>query len=301
MIRFAIIGFGEVGECLALDLAKGGARAITAFDIAPAALGRAAGRAGIDVAVSAAAAAASADIVILAVTAGSVLEAAAGLAGGLAHRPLILDVNSVSPATKRAVADRVETEGGRYVEAAIMSSIAPKGLRSPMLLGGPHTEAFIDAMRPFNTDLTAFSASIGTASSVKMCRSVMIKGLEALAIESMLSARHFGVEQHVLASLADTLPHGDWPGLVRYMIGRALQHGERRSEEMLEAAETVRQAGIEPILSTAIARRQAWAAQMGAALGPVALASHGLGQLLDAIEALPSTGCARPHSPPPDA
>lgn len=293
MTRCAIIGFGEVGERFALDLAKGGAHAITAFDIAPGARGRAAGCAGVDVAETAAAAAASADVVFLAVTAGSALEAATGLVGGLAHGPFVLDVNSVSPATKRLVADEVEAAGGRYVEAAIMSSIASKGLRSPVLLGGPHTEAFVDIMAPFETDLTPFSASIGAASSVKMCRSVIIKGLEAIATESMLTARRFGVEGHVLASLADTLPHGDWPGLVRYLIGRALMHGERRSEEMLEAAETVRQAGLEPILSAAIARRQAWAAEVGVALGHQAIASYELGPLLDAISGLPTAGRAR--------
>ncbi len=221
---------------------------------------------------------------ILAVTAGSVLEAAESL-GELHHAPLVLDVNSVSPATKRAAAERVGRAGGRYVEAAVMSSVPPRGLRSPMLLGGPHMRAFMARMAPFDMDLTPFSEVIGEASSVKMCRSVMVKGLEALATEAMLAARHFGVARQVRASLADTLPHEDWPARARYMIGRALVHGKRRSEEMLEVAETVRQAGVEPMLSAAIARRQSWAAEQGRALDRATLVDQPLGTLLDAVRA----------------
>src|SRR3954468_578703 len=101
-----------------------------------------------------------------------------------------------------------------------------------MLLGGPHAQAFAELAGPLGMQLRAFSDQIGEASSVKMCRSVMIKGLEALTTECMLAARHYGVEEEGLRALADTLPHGDWPGLARYIISRALLHGRRRAEEM---------------------------------------------------------------------
>ena len=285
MIRCAIIGFGEVGERFARDLEDGGAGGIVAFDIAPEARARAAATGRVRVAATAAKAVSTAEVVFLSVTAGATLVAIDGAAGGLAHGPFVLDVNSVSPATKCAAAERVGAAGGRYVEAAVMTSVTPRGLRSPMLLGGHHILAFMETMKPFAMDLTPFGASIGAAASVKMCRSVLIKGLEALATESMLSARYFGVEEHVLASLVDTLPHPDWASLVRYMIDRALTHGARRSEEMLEAAETVRQAGLEPLLSTAIAERQAWAGEQGRALASAVLAGNELGPLLDAINA----------------
>jgi len=128
--------------------------------------------------------------------------------------------------------------------------------------------------------LRAYSERIGAASSVKMCRSIMIKGMEALTTECMLAARHYGVEQDVLASLDDTLPHPDWPGLARYMIGRALLHGRRRAEEMREVAVTVHDAGIEPMLSQVIARRRDWAADRRAAMSD---AGPCLAGLLDAI------------------
>ncbi len=204
------------------------------------------------------------------------------LRGGLEHAPLVVDVNSVSPATKQEAARVIEAAGGRYVEAAVMASVPPKELRTPMLLGGPHAAAFMREMAPFGMDLTLFAAEIGRASSVKMCRSVMIKGIEALTTECMLAARHYGVEADVLRTLEDTLPHPDWPGLARYVISRALIHGKRRAEEMREVARTVEDAGIEPLLSRAVVERQDWAWRRGDEMGDARNLVE-LDELLDAL------------------
>ena len=281
MTAIGIVGFGEVGSIFARDLHRTGlVSRITVFDTADAARARA-NAAGYAVAGSAAEVGAQSDLVFIAVTAGSDLEAAQSLAGGLAAAPLVVDVNSVSPSTKQHAAQVIEAAGGRYVEAAVMTSVPPKGIASPMLLGGPHREALIEAGTPLGMKLTAYSAEIGVASSVKMCRSVMIKGLEALTTECMLAARHYGVEQAVLASLGDTLPHQDWPGLARYVISRALLHGKRRAEEMREVARTVEEAGIEPLLSRSIAERQDWAWARGQEMGAASLATSDLDALLD--------------------
>ena len=285
MTRFAIVGFGEVGGIFARDLHAAGAAGIATYDVAADASARAAATGYVEVRGTAAEAGAEADVVFVSVTAGSVLAAVEALAGGLGHAPLVVDVNSVSPSTKREAARAVEQAGGRYVEAAVMTSVPPHGLRSPMLLGGPHARAFAALMAPFDMRLTVFSDEVGKASSVKMCRSVMVKGLEALVTESLVAARRYGVEREVLRSLSDTLPHEDWPGLARYVIGRALRHGRRRAEEMREVARTVREAGVEPMLSRAVAERQDWAWQRGRELGPESLAAPGLDVLLDALSA----------------
>jgi 3-hydroxyisobutyrate dehydrogenase-like beta-hydroxyacid dehydrogenase len=264
MDRCGIIGFGEVGGIFARDItAQGGT--IAAFDVASAAQARAAA-AGF-AASSAHDATRDSAVVFVSVTAGSALDAMHSLQGGLRHAPFVVDVNSVSPATKQEAARIIGAAGGRYVEAAVMTSVPPKGLRSPMLLGGPHAAGFIAAVAALGMDLTDFAPDIGRASSVKMCRSVMIKGLEALTTECMLAARHYGVEADVLRTMGDTLPHADWPGLARYVISRALIHGKRRAEEMREVARTVEDAGLEPLLSRAIAERQDWAWQQGVAMG----------------------------------
>jgi len=285
MTRFAIIGFGEVGSIFARDLHAAGASGIAAYDIDETARARAGGGGYVHVRSTAPEAAAFSDVVFVSVTAGSTLSAAKSLSGGLDRAPFVVDVNSVSPATKQEAARVVTEAGGRYVEAAVMTSVPPQGLRSPMLLGGPHAQTFVELAAPLNMQLRVFSERIGEASSVKMCRSVMIKGLEALTTECMLAARHYGVEQEVLRSLDDTLPHEDWPGLARYVISRALLHGRRRAEEMREVARTVQEAGVEPMLSRSIATRQDWAYEQGRRLSPDQLAAPDLGVLLDELSA----------------
>ncbi len=272
-----IVGLGEVGGIFARDLRVKGVARITAFDV------RAVSAEGVEMMGSAADAVRGADLVISAVTAGGALAALAAALPGLGHGPFVLDVNSVSPGTKQATASAVEAAGGRYVEAAVMTSVPPKGLGSPMWLGGPHAAAFVDAAAGLEMNLKVFSDEIGGASSVKMCRSIMIKGLEALTTECMLTARHYGVEEHVLASLGDTLPHPDWRGLARYVMSRALIHGKRRSEEVAEVAVTVAEAGVPAMMSLAIAERQALAAEQGRLLSREMLAEGSLDDLLDTL------------------
>ncbi len=279
--KIAIIGYGEVGGIFAEDLQRKGVE-LAAFDIAPAAQLRARG-AGIG-APSVGAACEQADMVFVCVTAGSVLDAMRSVAGTIQGAPFVIDVNSVSPATKQQAGAIIAHAGGRYVEAAVMASAPPKRIATPILLGGVHAAAFKAEADRFGMNLTVFSDEIGRASSVKMCRSVMIKGLEALTTECMLAARHYGVEQDVLRTMGDTLPHPDWPGLARYVISRALIHGKRRAEEMREVARTVEDAGVEPLASRAIAERQDWAWRRGAEMGAARNATE-LDTMLDALTA----------------
>lgn len=281
-MRFSIIGYGEVGAIFARDLTAGGASDIVVHDISPAAMARAQ-QAGLSTAASAIEAVRGADVIFVCVTAGSTLAAMTALAEGLPGSPFVIDVNSVSPATKRQAASITQAAGARYVEAAIMASIGPRGMATPMLLGGLHARDWLDAMRAHELAATVFSEEIGKASAVKMCRSIMIKGLEALTAESMLSARTYGVETAVLASLAETIPSDDWPELARYLITRSLLHGKRRAEEVREVAASVRAAGQVPMLSDAIALRQDWCGRLGQDDTVRAAGRDSLGDLLDAM------------------
>ncbi|HEX2656438.1 MAG TPA: DUF1932 domain-containing protein [Xanthobacteraceae bacterium] len=288
LARVAIIGFGEVGRHFAHDLQAAGISEITAFDIAfglpDSTQSKAANEQNVTICRTAGAAVEHADFVVSSVTAGSALDAARSVVGSVRHRPFFLDVNSVSPATKQEAAALIEAAGGRYVEAAVMTSVPPHGIRSPMLLGGPYRDAFIAHVAPLDMNLTAFSDKIGAASSVKMCRSVMIKGLEALTLECMLAAHFYGVEDDVLRSLTDTFPNNDWQALARYFISRSLLHGRRRAEEMREVARTVQDAGIDPLLSAPIAVRQDWAYAQGQKLEKSVINSEELETLLISLD-----------------
>jgi 3-hydroxyisobutyrate dehydrogenase-like beta-hydroxyacid dehydrogenase len=281
--RVCLIGFGEVGQALAGDLRERGVGELSAWDVLfadPTSIpSRALGGSGVRAGGSAADALAGAPIVISAVTAAECVAAARSAAPTLVAGAVFLDLNSVSPTTKAEAAAVIGAGGGRYVEAAVMSPISPKRIAAPMLFGGPHAAAFLPAARELGfAGAEVFSEVIGRASAAKMCRSVMIKGIEALLTESLLAARRYGVEDAVLDSLTGLLPVGDWRSLSLYMISRSLQHGRRRAAEMREVAITMREAGLEPWMSVACAERHDWAAGHAAAKG-----EESLDAALDAI------------------
>jgi 3-hydroxyisobutyrate dehydrogenase-like beta-hydroxyacid dehydrogenase len=285
-----LIGLGEVGRVFAEQLKAAGAARITAWDLlfedARSKPSRNAAETGVEARGSAAEAVKGAELVVSAVTAAQALAAARQAAPAIGKGAWFWDLNSASPGVKASAGTAVEAAGARYVEAAVMSPIHPKGLGSPMLLGGPHASAFLDwAAVPLGLNAQVFSQTVGQASAAKMCRSVMIKGVEALLAECLLSARHYGVEDTVLASLNDLLPNPDWPRLARYMISRSLVHGKRRAEEMREVARTVDEAGLEPWMSRAAAERQDWAWATAQEMASGVVDEQDLYRLLDAITA----------------
>ena len=282
-VTVGLLGFGEVGQVLADDLSEVSGVLLRAYDTqfgadsVPHRAVRA--RAQIEPAASASDLPRGCDVVISAVTAAEDLAATRSICDGLAAGTYVLDLNSVAPGTKRACAAIVDDAGGRYVEAAVMAPIAPRRSRSPILLGGPHAAAFQPQARGLGfSDARLFSSEIGPASATKMCRSVIVKGIEALVTESLLAARHYAVDEAVLESLGDLMAERDWRAYAHYLIGRSIEHGARRAEEMYQVASTVSAAGIEPLMSTACATRQAWAARF-----PLALEQGEVGPMLDAI------------------
>jgi len=84
-----------------------------------------------------------------------------------------------------------------------------------------------------------------------------------MVVESFTAARHYGVEDAVVASLRETFPGIDWERQAAYFFQRTIEHGRRRSEEMHEAAQTMREAGLAPWSAAGTAERQAWLADLG--------------------------------------
>ncbi|MEJ8853466.1 DUF1932 domain-containing protein [Variovorax robiniae] len=267
-LTLGIIGYGEVGGIFGRGLSKqDDIDSVWAWDIkfADPATGTAAREAaqadGMHVAGSMQQLCAEADLLISAVTASNTFTVAeeAALHGRAGMR--FLDLNSASPGTKQRAAAVLEAKGVGYVEAGVMTSVPPYGIRVPMLLGGPQAEALAGTLATWGMDARVVSEKLGVASAIKMSRSIMIKGLEALVIESYTTARRYGVEDHVLPTLKETFPQIDWEKQGAYFFSRVVQHGKRRAEEMREAAQTVREAGFEPFMAAATASKQDWVAQ----------------------------------------
>jgi 3-hydroxyisobutyrate dehydrogenase-like beta-hydroxyacid dehydrogenase len=265
-MKIALIGYGEVGRILAEDLVPQGHQ-VSAFDLKselPTFVEHAA-KVGVTLATSHAAAAQDADLVISAVTASQAVPVAQGVAPAISEstkRAFFLDFNSASPGAKNRAAKVINEAGGRYVEGAVMTSVPPYRIQVPLLLGGPDAAALEPILVGLGFAPVVANAKLGVASATKMCRSVMIKGLEAMVIESFNTARHYGVEDAVIASLCETFPDIDWEKQATYFFQRVIEHGRRRSEEMREVTETVREAGLTPWSASGTAERQAWLADL---------------------------------------
>jgi 3-hydroxyisobutyrate dehydrogenase-like beta-hydroxyacid dehydrogenase len=259
--RIAFIGFGEAGQTISRGLLGAGAAGIRAYDILPQALD-AARAAGVQAARDHADAVREADIVVLAVTASSSLQAAQACLPGLRKGQLFLDINSVSPQRKIDTAACVAPSGALYVDVAVMAPVAPYLHKVPCLIGGPGAVALLPRAQAMGMKMDYVSPQVGQASAIKMFRSIMIKGLEALVLESMLAASEYRVEERVLASLKETFPTLDWEKLAGYMIERVVSHGKRRAAEMREVAETLKGIGLEPLMAGATAARQQWLADL---------------------------------------
>ena len=264
--QIGLVGYGEVGRILAEDLRRQGV-AVVAYDLKldlgqGAALREHAAAHDVRLAASHAELAASADLIVSAVTASQAVPVAQACAPSVKPGAWFLDFNSASPGAKQRAAEAVDAAGGRYVEGAVMTSIPPYRIKVPLLLGGQHAAALQPQLAALGFAATVASDRLGVASATKMCRSVMIKGLEAMVIESFTAARHYGVEDAVIASLRETFPGIDWEKQGAYFFQRVIEHGRRRSEEVREVAKTVREAGLTPWSAEGTAERQAFVADL---------------------------------------
>jgi 3-hydroxyisobutyrate dehydrogenase-like beta-hydroxyacid dehydrogenase len=206
---------------------------------------------------------AGAEAVFSVVTADQAHEAALAALPGLAKGALFFDCNSCAPQTKVRTAADVEAAGARYVDVAVMAPVHPRLHRTPLLISGAHVEAAASALGALDMSARTFEGPVGSASAVKMIRSIMMKGLEALICECVLAGRKAGVIETVLASLDDTYPGFDWKKRSAYMLERVMTHGQRRAAEMREVALTVDLFGLKGEMSRASVGWQQTVGELG--------------------------------------
>ena len=286
--RLCFIGFGEAGQAIASGLREAGVERIATWDILfpkdeGARLKQAGEKMGARLASSAADAVANSDIIVSAVTAASSLEAAQSVAPHIAGNPYYLDINSVSPGRKQATARLLEGTA-RYVDVAILAPIQPRRHQTPLLLAGPHAQAVMPLLVDELEMRGAIAAGeIGAAAALKMIRSVMIKGIEALTAECFLAAQRAGITQEVAASLHNNYPTLDWDKVISYNLERMASHGTRRADEMEQVAVTLAEFGIEPLMASATVARQRQMGELGKQDDVRAAKTEGRDAMLEAI------------------
>ena len=269
MERLAFIGFGEAAMALASGWGDLRPARLRAFDIddGPHMQARYAEHA-VKGCATPADALAGVEAAFSLVQADRALSAATAAAGALPAGAFWFDCNSCSPGTKRRAAEVIEAAGGRYVDVAVMAPVHPKRHHVPLLVSGPHAEAAATALQALDMRPKTVGPEVGQASSIKMIRSVMVKGIEALSAECFLAARRAGVEDSVIASLDASDSTLDWRQRGAYNLERMMVHGIRRAAEMREVALTIEELGLGGAMSAASAEWQERIGRLRAAPGP---------------------------------
>lgn len=264
--RIGLLGFGEAGYHLAAGFREEGVAHISSFDIntdTPGLGERIRQRAyatRVDLVESPSQLAGRSDILLSVVTADSAHTAALQMVPYLAERHFYADLNSVSPETKQQIDRSIGSTGAKFVEAAVMAPLPSHNHKVPILMAGVNAARLTELLAPIGMQLEVISDQIGAASAVKMCRSIVVKGLEALLLECAMGAVHYNADERVFASLEESYPAVNWKELAGYAIGRVIEHGGRRAREMEEVAATLRSAGIKPVMSEATVKTQDWGA-----------------------------------------
>lgn len=266
---FAFIGFGEAGSNVSETLRAAGVERIATYDIffdegeAGRPLRERAAALGVRACDTLAEAIEGADIVYSTVVCKSSLPAAEAAAKHLKPEQYYLDFNSISPGLKRKVAAAIEPSGARFVEASVMSNVPGYGHRVPMLLGGKAARDFMALVEPLDFNVAFTQEEIGLASATKMVRSIMMKGMEALYLECMRAASHFGIEQDVLDSVDETIAGRNMTQNCDRVMPRTAIHAKRRADEMAQVAETLREIDIDPAMAEATERTLRWCSTLG--------------------------------------
>jgi 3-hydroxyisobutyrate dehydrogenase-like beta-hydroxyacid dehydrogenase len=236
MNHVTLIGFGEAGQAFAVD------EGWRAFDILPEKSRSA----------SLAEAMAGATAVLSLVTADEALNAARQAAELIAPGSYFFDMNSVAPDTKRAAAAVIDARSGRYIDVGVMSPVHPARLATPLLVSAPYAEDGAALLLQLGfTNVRVVGSEVGRASTIKMLRSVMYKGIEALTAECLIACEKAGVTDEVLGSFGN-----DWASGADYRLDRMMIHGGRRSAEMAESAKTLAALGVEPLMTRGTVERQ---------------------------------------------
>ncbi|GAA5070047.1 DUF1932 domain-containing protein [Roseibacterium beibuensis] len=269
-MKIAFIGFGEAtsavlegwggslpGEVSVFDIKSTDARTAGQIDDRGA-------RFGVRVCDSSGAATRDAEVIFSFVTADQALVAAQTAAKeGIAAGTYWFDCNSCSPGTKRKAAEVITQAGGRYVDVAVMAPVHPKLNLVPLLVSGPHASDAAPLLQGLPMAPSVVHGEVGAASSIKMVRSVFVKGLEAITVEMMIAAQTAGCFDEVVQSLAKSYPQLDLEHLAEYNFERTLTHGARRAAEMIESGATLDELGLVGDLPRAIASVQAGQGRVG--------------------------------------
>ncbi len=269
-IRVGLIGFGEVGSSLGLGLNSQGVEVVAydkGYQTSPFGelIQKRSREAGVPLVGSVAELVKGGDLILAMVPGSVALEAArAAATAGLKSGQMYVDVGTATPPIKEEMAALVEGAGAAFVDVAIMGSPLQDRHRVATLASGKEAPRYVEMVTPFGMKVSVVGERPGRAAAIKMFRSIFMKGIEALVIETLIACKTWDVADAVMDSVTKSLDKQPfYPDYTDFLVTTDAIHAERRAHEMDMVIETMEAVGIEPKMTRATAAMIHWTAGLG--------------------------------------
>ncbi len=203
------------------------------------------------------------DIVFSAVLVGNAVEVGEAIAAFAGPGTLVVDINASPPSAKKAVGAAVTARGASFVDANLMGAVSIYGHSVQLLSSGDGSAEFADRMGPFGLNVEVIGDEPGTSAMVKMLRSVVTKGMEALIVEAMTTAHLAGITEETFRGICEPMDATTYSSFADMCIKTDVLHAGRRAVEMDAALAELREVGVEPIMTTATVERLRTSERLG--------------------------------------
>ena len=260
-IRIGIIGYGEVGQAFAEGLSSSEGAEIAVFDIlfssddSPDAIAALAEEKNLRIEPSINALVQSSDLVISAVTCEQAWKVAQASVEHMRKGQIYVDLNTVTPQLKEKLSRLIDQKGADFIEVAILGTISSYGFKSPMLACGKEAREFGDFLNSLGFSVKVLSEKIGTASYMKMLRSIFAKGVESLLFEMLVAAEKCNLLEPVMDAIVNHMDHSSFLSIAETWITTNVMHAQRRADEMDHVIQTLENLNMKPVMSAATRER----------------------------------------------
>lgn len=236
MTSITVIGLGEAGRLYANGLTSAGAN-VRGYDPYIDASGEA-----FEQCESLAEALEGCDVVLSLVGARAAEAVAQQIADAASSEFVFADLNTASPEVKLAVGAAVTRGGAIACDAAVMAPVPRAAHRTPLIVSGPGAERFAELLAPLGAPVEAIGGGLGDAARLKLLRSVFMKGLATVIVETLHAAELAGQRERLVSEISAELG-SDGATLVERLVTGTYEHAERREHEVSDALAELQRMG----------------------------------------------------------
>ena len=181
----------------------------------------------------------------------------------MTEKHLFCDLTTNRPAVKEELGQAFEAKGVLYVDASVMGAVPLYRHQTPTLVCGNGAARMVELMTPVGMALTNVGPEPGKAVKMKLTRSVFVKGVEALTMEMLMTARRLGIDKEIVAGVEASFQNLGFTKFCGQLVTSGVEHAERRSLEAKECQELEDELGLNSIMIEATYRKLQWAASLG--------------------------------------